>query len=666
MRTKSAAAPMVLDGDGEGVMDIAGAGLLDARRLLLYAAPYEKDPKPLRELPKATSLVVTDSNRRRGVRWSGLSNNYGYTEQAGEQPLLADPSDQRLEVFPESTDASKTVTVLDGVKSVRADRYGSAFNFQPESRASQAFDDHLKSSWLVDEGVIVGPHQLVVELDQPITTDHVNLIQYFDQSGKVRPLKRFIRKVQLHFDDGHVVNRTLNQKSRDDRWPGRPLPEADVLEVRDLVRRRRRRSGPDLGRARTAWASARSGWPTRRRDRHRCRVTETQRMPETLLGTLGKRSADHPLAIVMTRDGTMDRIALNREFTVPTARDFSLTGTARLGKEADDDAIDRAFGLPNAGAGGVTATSTSRLDQPAGRASSALDGDPTTAWTSQVLELRAGLDVTLPAPTTLDHLDLQIVTDGRHSLPRVLTITDEHGQSQVVTLPPLPNRTATGTTVVPVTFGPLEGQQFTIAVTQARPLLRSALQMPVGIAELGIPGVRRAAMPTELPGACQSDLVLVDGKPFPVRISGSTVDALARKPLTMASCDPAATVALGPGRHTVRVAALAGQPDRFRRQSDRPGVGSRRRCRRARDVRGHRDDHLQASRRSTAHATDQPRAHVDEGARRCIRRPVLARARPEQQRGMEGDNGRPRPRGDRSSRTATPTGGRSRPTERAR
>ena len=551
VRTKSADSPMVVDGDGEGVMDVAGAGLLDANRLLFYAAPYEKDPKVLRDLPPDSALVITDSNRRRGMRWSGLSANYGYTEQAGETALRDDPSDQRLEAFSETTDSARTVAVLGGIKTIRATRYGGAFGFQPRNRPATAFDGDLDTSWVVDQGAQVGHHELQVTLDEPITTDHLDLVQYFKDPDSQRPLHRFITRVGVKLGNGPVLTRRLAGASRTDAGQVLHFPRQTFSKLTLSF------DGVPEGRSRAATVRNPVGFTEVRVTDDApgstpLRVTETMRMPRTLLNALGAKSAKHPLAIVMTRENTMDQSTLNREFDLPTARAFSLTGTALLGSQADDTAIDQSFGLPDADAGGVTATSSSRLAGKA-RASSALDGDPTTAWQSDVEKPRSEIHVTVPQATTLDHLDLQAVADGRHSIPTRLEITSDDGATRVVNLPVIPIRTSSGLTTVPVTFEPLSGRGFTIAITQVRPMLRSALLMPVGIAELGIPGAVRAPMPAQVPGTCLPSLVTIDGHPFPVRIPGSTADALSNRPLTIAPCDPGATVDLGSGRHTVRV-----------------------------------------------------------------------------------------------------------------
>src|SRR5215213_9458402 len=97
VRAHSAGRSLLLAGDGEGVVEAAAAGALD------------NDPQ-LRErlLDTGADLVLTDSNRRRGRRWSTLWENTGATEQAGQQPLDHDISDNRLPLFPDAGDDSYT------------------------------------------------------------------------------------------------------------------------------------------------------------------------------------------------------------------------------------------------------------------------------------------------------------------------------------------------------------------------------------------------------------------------------------------------------------------------------------------------------------------------------------------------------------------------------
>ena len=339
--------------------------MLDARRLVLYSAPFEQDRAALRAVPNDAALVITDSNRRRASRWSGLHDNFGYTEQAGERPIREDPSDQRLDPFPGSTDAARTVTVLDGVQSVRATSYGEpVFGFSPSQRPTMALDGDPKTSWTVGAGTSAEGERLQIDLDAPITTDRVNLVQFSGRfAGQEKRAKRSIAKVTLRFDGGEEVRATIRETSRraagqEVRFSPRSFRRLEIT-IDELRGRTSLRAGTKNA---VGWSEVRL-----RDDRagaEPVRVAEVTRMPKDLLDGLGARSEDHPLAFVMSRaDPT-----LSRQFSLPTARGFDLSGTAVLGFLATDAAIDRAVGLPDAAAGGLTASSSARLGPPVTRA----------------------------------------------------------------------------------------------------------------------------------------------------------------------------------------------------------------------------------------------------------------------------------------------------------
>jgi hypothetical protein len=80
---------------------------------------------------------------------------------------------------------------------------------------------------------------------------------------------------------------------------------------------------------------------------------------------------------------------------------------------------------------------------------------------------------------------------------------------------------------------------------------------PVGIAEVGIPGLRVASVPVAIPSRCRADLLSIDGQPVPVRVSGSASAAGNLSGLAVTPCDPhdpsrAPAITLGPGDHVVR------------------------------------------------------------------------------------------------------------------
>src|SRR5581483_6586245 len=62
-RAESASSPLVVAGDGEGLVDASDVGLLRGDRTVLYAGSY--DTAELRRLGANGVLVLTDSNRKR-------------------------------------------------------------------------------------------------------------------------------------------------------------------------------------------------------------------------------------------------------------------------------------------------------------------------------------------------------------------------------------------------------------------------------------------------------------------------------------------------------------------------------------------------------------------------------------------------------------------------
>ncbi len=570
VRSEPASAAMLVDGDGEGVVDVASAGLLDPSRLLLYSAPYLNDPQQLRSLAAGSKaeLVVTDSNRKRGQRWSGLHDNFGYTEQAGEKPLAEDPLDQRLDPFEQfgTSDATRTTTVLSGAKSVRATTYGEpVFAYSPGERPAAAFDGDVRTSWTVDNGQTVGHERLVLTLDHPITTDHVNLVQFTGRQRQTDPLpNRLVSQVSLLFDGKHEVKATVTGKSLYDKGQTIQFPKQhfSTLElVIDKVSGKHSILYPSMNpvgfsEIRVA-DDAKGAKPVR--------IAESAQLPSDLLQGLGSASATHPLMYVLSRDSTMDGAAMNRRFYLPTARSFSFTGTGHVSAVATDGAIDGLFGFPDASVpGGLTATSDERLGAPTTRASSALDGDARTSWQTPVGAPADSLTFSVHDPITFDHLALTLVADGRHSLPLSLDIKADKGPTRTVNLTlPKANSTPLGLMNVNVKFPAITGKRFRVTVENVRQVYYANSIMPVGIAELGVPGVKRAASPSFIPNTCYDNIVTLDGTPLPVKFAGLTETALKQKPLPMTLCDPKQVLQLGAGYHDLRITMSPHNPTGF-------------------------------------------------------------------------------------------------------
>ncbi len=567
IHTAPSAQPLVVAGSGEGLVDLATTGLLDSNRAVFYSGSYASDPAALRQrIGSDGVLVVTDTNRQQARRWSTVRDNLGYTEQAGETPLVQDTSDARLDLFPGAPPSAYTVVEQQGVTSVRASRYGNPVSYTPEDRAERALDGDPTTAWKVGAFANVIGEKLSITLDHPITTDHVDLVQPLNG-----PRDRYITKVTLTFDGKHKVTRRLGPASRDPSAKGEnvtfPRRRFSKLEIRidgTNVGHRYAYGGlSPVGFAEVRLRDSRAGSTD-------VRVAEIVRMPTDLLQAVGAGSLNHPLVLAMTRDRQYPvpprydpELDLVRAFTLPTARSFALGGTIRVDPAAPDDVIDRLLGVPPVEQGGIRAVSSEYLDgDPQARASSAFDGNPATAWSTKFANpVGQWMQVTTAQPITFDHLDLSIVADGRHSVPTQLQLTSDDGATRTIDLPTIADqKRLNATTDVHVGFPAVTGRTFRITIGSARPVhtleyySASAMTMPVAIAEAGIPGIRRASEPAQLPDACRTDLLSVDGKPLPVRIVGSTADAESYRPLRLETCTADNGVDLAAGSHVLRSA----------------------------------------------------------------------------------------------------------------
>jgi arabinofuranan 3-O-arabinosyltransferase len=76
--------------------------------------------------------------------------------------------------------------------------------------------------------------------------------------------------------------------------------------------------------------------------------------------------------------------------------------------------------------------------------------------------------------------------------------------------------------------------------------------MPAALAEVGIPGVQRGALPSSFAATCRDDLLTIDGRPVGIRLDGDPAAAAAGGAVDFALCD--ASVDLSAGDHVVRSA----------------------------------------------------------------------------------------------------------------
>ncbi|MHB1923821.1 MAG: alpha-(1-_3)-arabinofuranosyltransferase domain-containing protein [Acidimicrobiales bacterium] len=573
-RAESATAPLVLAGNGQGIVDAADAGLLGGNPTVLYSASFDQDPAGFaRLMNKGAVLVLTDTNASQGHRWGGLQNNYGYVEQPGEKPLEADPSDARLPVFPRSAADAQTTTDQVGVKSVQATRYGNPVTFTPEDRPANAFDGNPATAWTVDAFSDPVNERLQAELSTPVTTDHIVLLQ-----PQVGHPNRHITRVRLTFDGRRSMTVALGAASLVEpgqtvRFSSRTFSTLDITILGTNNQGGRNHSLDGL----SGVGFAEVGIPG-------VNLQEVIDMPGDLLRLAGPASQSHQLVVLMDRNRAPDtpprtdpELDMVRGFSLPTSRTFTVGGQARISAKDSDALIDFDIGSPGpVVAGGrstagvsadpvVSANSSTRLpgDRYA-RADAAVDGNPDTSW-SAALAPQDGewLQYNLARPLSFGHLDMQVVNDGRHSLPTSITVS-AGAVSRTVSLPALAvgmGRPQGAVSPVDVSFPTLRGSTVRITLDTVHQLTTldyyggqsgNTDVLPVALAEVGLPGVSIAPPPARIPSVCHTHLLTIDGRPIDIRISGTSAAALAGRPLAITPCgNSAGGIRLAPGSHTV-------------------------------------------------------------------------------------------------------------------
>ena len=237
---------------------------------------------------------------------------------------------------------------------------------------------------------------------------------------------------------------------------------------------------------------------------------------------------DHPLAISLNRlrqdptDETRldEERAIQRRFTLPSARAFTLGGEARLSPRADAFTIDGLLERPHDGSA-TWARASSNLTGSLEDASAAFDGAPSTAWNTIRAEPGGQwIEVNLPEPQTVDQLPLTIVADRLHSVPTEIELTVDGRSLGRLPLPAIESQdeqNATVTVDVPLPE-PATGSSFRVQFTGMRAVTTNdwssnrEVDQPAALAEIGLPGPTVAARPDRFDSGCRDDLLSIDGR----------------------------------------------------------------------------------------------------------------------------------------------------------
>jgi hypothetical protein len=563
--------PVVMAGSAEGIVDLAGAGLLDPERPILFAATLDDLATTGRfdaaMLGSDPWWVVTDTNRRQARHWSTVSANLGALETAdGSIGLDPDPGNQQLDVFlpdretidePRQTVAAHVADVAD----VRASYYGNRVAFTTGDAPAFAIDANPSTSW---QAGAFGPTtglRWEVDLVDRVTTSTIDILQPI--TGAVN---RYIVEAQITLDAGLETETRfdilLDEDSRS--FPGQTiqLPTDSFRTLRFEVRRDNvgelsdYSAWPGVGLAEVVIPGVSDDRIVRVPSLDAFDIVDTDTIDDHRLSYLFTRQRIDPA----TPNEDPGETTLVREFIVPTDRSFTVSGEARVSSEAGEDVLsvvfeDDAFVIADRRLRG----------SPASRGASAFDDDPATVWQTPFnAATEASVSIEHPDAVAADTMTLSWLDDGMHSVPTEITLTDDGGTVRTLEVPP--TAPVDGRASTELAIDGYRSLFSTITVTgldeRTSPeyFSRLPIVLPLGISEVRFGSDAEISFDrtAELDATCRTDLVTIDDVAIAVRVRGTLGDAVDRAELAVEGCGP--PIELADGAHQLRVTpgALSG------------------------------------------------------------------------------------------------------------
>ncbi|MFT5977835.1 MAG: arabinofuranan 3-O-arabinosyltransferase [Candidatus Azotimanducaceae bacterium] len=522
---------VVVSGSGDGLVDAAGAGLIDGTELIRYSASLDS-AEVANALDAGVLLIVTDSNRDRAHHWRSSQDVHGATEFGGPgvDVLRFEPADQRLPVFATAEAATQTVVIQDGPVRATASAYGEPFAYLPEHRPAMAIDGDLTTSWVVaDRSPAIGEF---IRLDVSFDFDHITLRQPDSAPGT-----RVITDIRID-GLGDPISVALDERSLTGTGQRIEIGGAAGSTV-DIVMTGTSAPQPPIAGAIGAvgFAEIELGLaPT----------VEVIRVPTDATDA----GSDNPTSYVFSRlrADAQDRFrsdpepTLNRQFDVAADMTSNISVTLRVMPNASGNLLSQLFDERGQASDHLAGTLTAR-----GHA--AVDGDPATAWITPFDDVVGQSLTDLGSGSSSTIRLTQLV--GDFSPVTTLRITDGEGNFDVgiagpdvtIELPRPVDVTQASVTLLEIDARRTIDRRFGEPVT-----------LPAAISSIDFVGSTIDRSSTFVANdECRDDLLELDGKALGVSVSLDVDAALSGDYITVDVCD--GPLDLVPGTHRLSTAA---------------------------------------------------------------------------------------------------------------
>jgi len=522
------AGTQLLSGGPESLLQLADRGLLGPATVLAG------DGHPGQQARR----VVSDGNRRRERDFGQVRGALSPTRTA-QDPASADQPVADYEVVQGA--GHQSVAELLGAREVLASSSASdphaVLERSPAAAPFAAFDGDLDTSWVSGSTRGAAGSWVQLDLDAPRDLTGASVAVGDDEHAAAA--------VEVRTDTGTATTRL------DPRTGLQPLavPPGSTGSLRVTVTAVRGEDGPGVL-ARIADVALPG-----------VRVTRTLVAPHDSPVGAGAllvfdRAAGAQAGCVSTRGrGAVcspdlerageEEVRLDRSFTLDEAQSLPLSGTAApVPGPALEALLDRGAR--------VRATASSRsVADPRGRPAAVLDGDRATAWVAAGDDEHPELTVSFDRPRTVDQVRL-VATRGAARPTRVRL--ELGGTTRTLDVP------ESGV----LRFPAVRADRLTVQVLErterysASPYTGALERLPVGLADVVVPGLPAAVPSGEVPVPCGSGPpVVLDGTAYPTAALGSRADLLALRPVLLSVCAPGPQVGLAAGQHRL-VGATAG------------------------------------------------------------------------------------------------------------
>ena len=549
----------ILDGDGTGIAQLAAAGMLDPSRALVYAG--DLGARPIRRLvASGATLAFSDSNSRRMLASSSVTANVGPTLEPRD-PI--NPETPQYNLFPARGAAGQTVTLYSGLGYLRTPGLRASDTIFPADGPYAAFDGRLDTAWLADVFAPLSDRYIDVKLSHPLPVGSIRIYPLVENRLGITT------QVAISVNGGASHSVTLTPGWNTVSVGPAPLRELRIaitgtfgfgvaggiseiqipgLNVRSALRLptdlATRTRGLDLSHNALAVLLARS-------------TADFPYREQTAPGQLQAQSVIHAADA---------QAGIRRIVTLPAARRFTFAGWANVLAAAPDPLLDRLTDLRR----GWEFSSSSRFEgRPINRASSAFDGNPSTAWVARYVAGLTSPWIQWSAPRPLTIHRLQLVAGAlQYEFPNRVRITAPGAAAQDVVVAP------DGSVEL---FHPIRARTVRLTVLHVRSAIGhvefTRYLDAVAVAEIRVPGLtppspkRQGAFQT----GCGALTVTANGPARPGQVYGSIAALDQGNPLRLRECGRRTGLELSDGSNLVYAppGALM-QPDQLALASPAP------------------------------------------------------------------------------------------------